>query len=41
MRRMEHNRNNKKQNQWIEEKEDCSVQMNDNHRMTDIQSEWI
>ena len=41
MTRMEHNRNIYDLYQWIEEKGDCSVQMNDNPQMTNDQSEWI
>ena len=41
MRMMEHNRNTSHQYQWIEEKGECSVQTNDNQRMTNHQSEWI
>ena len=41
MRIMESNRNNDSQYQWIEEKGDWSVQMNDNHQMNENQFEWI
>ena len=37
----EHKGNSNDQYRKNEEKEDCSVQMNDNHRMKTKQSEWI